>query len=106
MILLLYFAFRTLETDISALPPILKSNCIIDLLWHEWIECNALRRVYYLESDYYEERLDELDNIRKNSDPEDPYQKVSEHKPNGISTLAASSKSTRPKTVDNFVFFY
>ena len=82
------------------------------MLWHEWIECNALRRVYYLESDYYEERLDELDNIRKNSDPEDPYQKVSEHKPNGISTLAASSKNLHvPKQliislfsfIDNYV---
>mmetsp|Transcript_37114 Transcript_37114/g.42454 ORF Transcript_37114/g.42454 Transcript_37114/m.42454 type:complete len:1352 (+) Transcript_37114:147-4202(+) len=46
------------------------------LLWHEWIECLALRRVYYLESEYYEERLDELDDIRRNSDPEDPFQKV------------------------------
>jgi hypothetical protein len=47
-----------------------------DLLWHEWIECLALRRVYYLESEYYEERLDELDDIRRNTDPEDPFQKI------------------------------
>jgi hypothetical protein len=46
------------------------------LLWHEWIECLALRRVYYLESEYYEERLDELDEIRTNTDPEDPFQQV------------------------------
>lgn len=46
------------------------------MLWHEWIECLALRRVYYLESEYYEERLDELDDIWTNSDPEDPFQKV------------------------------
>jgi hypothetical protein len=49
---------------------------VIDLLWHEWIECLALRRVYYLESEYYEERLDELDDIRSNTDPEDPFQKI------------------------------
>jgi hypothetical protein len=47
-----------------------------DLLWYEWIECLALRRVYYLESEYYEERLDELDDIRSNTDPEDPFQKI------------------------------
>eukprot|EP00531_Pseudo-nitzschia_arenysensis_P017328 CAMPEP_0116148558 /NCGR_PEP_ID=MMETSP0329-20121206/18442_1 /TAXON_ID=697910 /ORGANISM="Pseudo-nitzschia arenysensis, Strain B593" /LENGTH=1181 /DNA_ID=CAMNT_0003644741 /DNA_START=112 /DNA_END=3657 /DNA_ORIENTATION=- len=46
------------------------------LLWHEWIECLALRRVYYLESEYYEERLDELNEIFGNKDPEDPFQRV------------------------------
>eukprot|EP00533_Pseudo-nitzschia_delicatissima_P009379 CAMPEP_0116084330 /NCGR_PEP_ID=MMETSP0327-20121206/3747_1 /TAXON_ID=44447 /ORGANISM="Pseudo-nitzschia delicatissima, Strain B596" /LENGTH=1201 /DNA_ID=CAMNT_0003575273 /DNA_START=88 /DNA_END=3693 /DNA_ORIENTATION=+ len=46
------------------------------LLWHEWIECLALRRVYYLESEYYEERLDELNGILANKDPEDPFQRV------------------------------
>eukprot|EP00536_Pseudo-nitzschia_multiseries_P004604 jgi/Psemu1/253742/estExt_Genewise1Plus.C_770053 len=46
------------------------------LLWHEWIQCLALRRVYYLESEYYEERLDELNDIRRNTDPEDPFQKI------------------------------
>ena len=45
-------------------------------MWYEWIECLALRRVYYLESEYYEERLDELDEIYSNDDPEDPFQKV------------------------------
>ena len=49
---------------------------VSDLLWHEWIECLALRRVYYLESDYYEERLEELDEIFTNGDPEDPFQKI------------------------------
>ena len=47
-----------------------------DLLWYEWVECLALRRVYYLESEYYEERLEELDDIRSNTDPEDPFQKT------------------------------
>ncbi|VEU35296.1 unnamed protein product [Pseudo-nitzschia multistriata] len=46
------------------------------LLWHEWVQCLALRRVYYLESEHYEERLDELDDVRTNSDPENPFQKV------------------------------
>ena len=49
---------------------------VSDLLWHEWIECLALRRVYYLESDYYEDRLEELDEILTNEDPEDPFQKI------------------------------
>lgn len=46
------------------------------LLYHEWIECLALRRVYYLEADYYTERLEELDGLRGNLDPEDPFQTV------------------------------
>ena len=49
---------------------------VSDLLWHEWIECLALRRVYYLESDYYEERLEELNDVLTNTDPEDPFQKI------------------------------
>lgn len=46
------------------------------LLWYEWIECLALRRVYYLEADYHPERLEELDLLQSNHDPEDPFQRV------------------------------
>mmetsp|Transcript_6267 Transcript_6267/g.15804 ORF Transcript_6267/g.15804 Transcript_6267/m.15804 type:complete len:1341 (-) Transcript_6267:79-4101(-) len=46
------------------------------LLWYEWVECLALRRVYYLESDYYLERLSELDGLRGNKDPEDDFQRI------------------------------
>jgi hypothetical protein len=46
------------------------------LLWHEWVECLALRRVYFLESDYFMERIEELDTIKCNKDPEDPFQDV------------------------------
>ncbi|KAL3923561.1 MAG: hypothetical protein SGILL_001587 [Bacillariaceae sp.] len=47
----------------------------MDLLWHEWVECLALRRVYYLESSYFMERIEELDELKTNTDPEDPFQK-------------------------------
>ncbi|KAL3911206.1 MAG: hypothetical protein SGARI_001753, partial [Bacillariaceae sp.] len=46
------------------------------LLWHEWIECLALRRVYFLESNYFMERIEELDTIKCNKDPEDPFQAI------------------------------
>ncbi|KAG7359065.1 protein of unknown function DUF221-domain containing protein [Nitzschia inconspicua] len=44
------------------------------LLWYEWVECLALRRVYYLESEYFLERMEELDSLKMNEDPEDPFQ--------------------------------
>ncbi|KAG7355019.1 protein of unknown function DUF221-domain containing protein [Nitzschia inconspicua] len=44
------------------------------LLWYEWVECLALRRVYYLESEYFLERMEELDALKLNQDPEDPFQ--------------------------------
>jgi hypothetical protein len=46
------------------------------LLWYEWMECLALRRVYYLEADYQLERIEELDRLQSNRDPEDPFQKI------------------------------
>lgn len=46
------------------------------MLWFEWVECLALRRVYYLEADYYPERIAELDGLRSNIDPEDDFQAV------------------------------
>jgi len=46
------------------------------LLWYEWVECIALRRVYYLESDYFMERIEELDSLKSNTYPEDNFQKI------------------------------
>jgi hypothetical protein len=44
-----------------------------DLLWHEWIDNLALRRVYFLESDHYQQRMQELDDIANlQTKPEDP----------------------------------
>ena len=34
-----------------------------DVLWYEWIDNLALRRVYFLESDHYPMRVQELDDI-------------------------------------------
>lgn len=46
---------------------------MIDLLWHEWIDNLALRRVYFLESDHYPQRMQELDDIANlQTKPEDP----------------------------------
>jgi len=43
------------------------------LLWHEWIDNLALRRVYFLESDHYPRRMQELDDIANlQTKPEDP----------------------------------
>jgi len=43
------------------------------LLWHEWIDNLALRRVYFLESDHYQQRMQELDDIANlQTKPEDP----------------------------------
>jgi len=43
------------------------------LLWHEWIDNLALRRVYFLESDHYPQRMQELDDIANlQTKPEDP----------------------------------
>lgn len=43
------------------------------LLWHEWIDNLALRRVYFLESDLYSQRMQELDAIANlQTKPEDP----------------------------------
>jgi hypothetical protein len=59
----------------------LKIMCVVVLhilavlLRREWIENVALRRVYYLEHDHYEERLEELEFIDDLEDPEDPFQK-------------------------------
>ena len=51
----------------------LKIIFILDLLWHEWIDNLALRRVYFLESDHYPQRMQELDDIANlQSKPEDP----------------------------------
>lgn len=36
----------------------------------------ALRRVYYLESEYFLERIEELDELKSNKDPEDPFQEI------------------------------
>jgi hypothetical protein len=47
------------------------------LVRREWIENVALRRIYYLEHDHYEERLEELEFIEDIEDPEDhPFQEV------------------------------
>jgi hypothetical protein len=50
--------------------------CYTDLLRFEWVECLALRRVYYLESEYFLERSEELDELKSNKDPEDPFQEI------------------------------
>jgi hypothetical protein len=43
------------------------------LLWNEWIDNLALRRVYFLESDHYSIRMKELDDIANlQNKPEDP----------------------------------
>jgi hypothetical protein len=48
----------------------------LDLLWYEWIDNLALRRVYFLESNHYRSRIEELDEITAIRDtiPEDPFQ--------------------------------
>lgn len=46
-----------------------------DLLWYEWIDNLALRRVYFLESDHYPLRIEELDEVTSIQGlPEDPFQ--------------------------------
>jgi hypothetical protein len=45
------------------------------LVWKEWIENLALRRIYYLEHDHYAERREELNEIAELDVPEDPSQK-------------------------------
>ena len=46
---------------------------LIDLLWYEWIDNLALRRVHFLESDHYPQRMQELDDIANlQTKPEDP----------------------------------
>lgn len=46
------------------------------LIWEQWVECLALRRVYYLEYNHYEGRMEELEFLKGISDiPEDPLQK-------------------------------
>ena len=46
---------------------------LVDLLWYEWIDNLALRRVYFLESDHYPQRMQELDDIANlQTKPEDP----------------------------------
>jgi hypothetical protein len=43
------------------------------LLWHEWVENLALRRVFYLEHDHWESRMEELDlvdQLRRRQDEE------------------------------------
>jgi hypothetical protein len=46
------------------------------LVWHEWVDNLALRRVYFLESEHYPRRIKELDEITaiQNIIPEDPVQ--------------------------------
>jgi hypothetical protein len=44
------------------------------LIWQQWIENLALRRVYYLEYNHYQARIDELDLLNNLDDPEDPCQ--------------------------------
>jgi hypothetical protein len=44
------------------------------MLWQEWIGNLALRRVYYLEHDHYEERMHELNALMDLKDPEDSFQ--------------------------------
>ncbi|VEU39163.1 unnamed protein product [Pseudo-nitzschia multistriata] len=41
------------------------------LIWEEWIQNLALRRVYYLEYNHYERRKSELEYLQKLEDPED-----------------------------------
>mmetsp|Transcript_18278 Transcript_18278/g.50913 ORF Transcript_18278/g.50913 Transcript_18278/m.50913 type:complete len:1171 (+) Transcript_18278:158-3670(+) len=41
------------------------------LIWEEWIQNLALRRVYYLEYNHYKHRKEELDYIKNLTDPED-----------------------------------
>jgi hypothetical protein len=47
------------------------------LLWHEWLDNLALRRIYFLESDHYPRRIQELDDITaiQNIIPQDEQQK-------------------------------
>lgn len=45
------------------------------MVWKEWIENLALRRIFFLEHDHYTERLDELNEIAAIDVPEDPRQK-------------------------------
>jgi hypothetical protein len=50
---------------------------VTDLLWYEWIDNLALRRVYFLESDHYPRRVQELDDITAiQKIPEDEVQKT------------------------------
>ena len=52
-------------------------SCCADLLWYEWIDNLALRRVYFLESDHYPRRVQELDDITAiQKIPEDDVQKT------------------------------
>lgn len=44
------------------------------LLWNEWIDNLALRRVFYLEHDHYKERKDELKYLGSLTDPELDFQ--------------------------------
>ncbi len=47
---------------------------LADLVWKEWIENLALRRVYFLEHDHYAERLNELNEIQAINVSKDPMQ--------------------------------
>jgi hypothetical protein len=44
------------------------------LIWEQWIENLALRRVFYLEYNHYQARIDELEMLNNLDDPEDACQ--------------------------------
>lgn len=44
------------------------------LIWEQWIENLALRRVFYLEYNHYQARKEELEALDQLEDPEDPCQ--------------------------------
>jgi hypothetical protein len=45
------------------------------LIWEQWVENLALRRVYYLEFNHYRARKKQLEELNNNPDPEDPLLK-------------------------------
>ncbi|KAG7350665.1 protein of unknown function DUF221-domain containing protein [Nitzschia inconspicua] len=45
------------------------------LIWEQWIENLALRRVFYLEFNHYQARKEELEALDNLEDPEDPCQR-------------------------------